>query len=164
MVKSKEIEGRVLSHLDPEGRARMVDVGAKGLARRTAWVSAEIQMKPSTLALLQSGRLKKGDAFTVAKVAGVLAAKKTAELIPLCHSLPLEHIEIRFVGDIETGRVAIECEASATAKTGVEMEAFTGAAVAALALYDMVKADDPAAVIQHLHLVRKLGGKSAYGI
>ena len=138
----------------------MVDVGAKQPTRRTAVAACEIHMKPETLALLQSGKIKKGDAFTVAKTAAILAVKRTPELIPLCHPLPLEHIEIRFENNAGQNGVIIECEVSTTAKTGVEIEALHGAMNAALTLYDMAKSYDPGMTIQNIHLVQKKGGKS----
>lgn len=151
-----------LSHLDSRGEVRMVNVAQKHATLRCAVAGCEINMKPETFKLLQEGRLKKGDAFTMAKTAGILAAKKTAELIPLCHPLPLEHIEIRFFNHPQREGVFIEAEVRTTAKTGVEMEALTGAAVTALTLYDMAKSSDPGMVIGNLHLIKKSGGKSDY--
>ena len=151
-----------LTHLDREGRAAMVDVGRKAVTSRRAIAGCEIQMKPETRRLLREGKIKKGDALTVAKVAGIMAAKKTSELIPLCHPLPLEHIDIRFV-DEEKGRgLFVEAEVCTSSKTGVEMEALTAAAVAALTLYDMAKAVDPGIVISGLRLLKKTGGKNDY--
>ena len=151
-----------LSHLDSRGQIKMVNVAPKQASLRCAVAACEIHMKPETFALLEGGRLAKGDAFTVAKTAGILAVKRTAELIPLCHPLPLEHIEIRFFNRSQHDGVFIEAEVRTTAKTGVEMEALSGAAVAALTLYDMAKASDPAMEITGLHLVKKTGGKSDY--
>jgi cyclic pyranopterin phosphate synthase len=148
-----------LSHLNDKGEASMVDVGAKLPTERRAVAGCEVHMKPETLGLLKSGSLKKGDAFTVAKTAGILAAKKTAELIPLCHPLALDHIEIRFL-DLPSGDgVVVESEVRTTGKTGVEMEALTAASITALTLYDMAKASDPGMVITNLHLIQKTGGK-----
>ena len=158
----KRMNQTIRSHLNSEGEARMVDVGAKGPTRRFALARCEILMKPETLELLESGRLKKGDAFTVAKIAGILAAKKTSDLIPLCHPLPVEHVEIRFKERSEGDGFVIEVEVSTIAKTGVEMEALTGAAVAALTLYDMAKGYDPGIIVTSLRLVKKTGGKSDY--
>ncbi|MBI3313017.1 MAG: cyclic pyranopterin monophosphate synthase MoaC [Candidatus Omnitrophica bacterium] len=152
----------VLSHLNAKGEANMVDVGAKQPTRRTAVAACEIHMKPETLVLLQNGKIKKGDAFTVAKTAAILAVKKTPELIPLCHPLPLEHIEIRFQNNSGQNGVVIECEVSTTAKTGVEIEALHGAMNAALTLYDMAKSYDPGMTIQNIHLIQKKGGKSEF--
>ncbi len=153
-----------LSHLNKNGEASMVDVGGKQPTERRAVAGCEIQMKQETLSLLRNGKLKKGDAFTVAKMAGILAAKKTPELIPLCHPLPLEHIEIRFFDQPNDQGIFVESEVEITAKTGVEMEALTAAAVAALTIYDMAKSHDPAMVITNLHLIEKVGGKSEYSI
>ena len=158
----KRMNQTLLSHLNSEGEARMVDVGAKGATRRTAVARTEIRMKPETLKLLKSGTLKKGDAFTVAKIAGIMAAKKTADLIPLCHPLPVDHVEIRFSEQAEVDGIVIESEVRTTSKTGVEMEALTGAAVAALTVYDMAKGYDPGMVITGLRLIKKNGGKSDY--
>ena len=140
----------------------MVDVGAKEVTERHAIARCEIHMKPETLELLRGGQIKKGDAFTVAKIAGILAAKKTSEWIPLCHPLPLEHIEIHFADQDERSGILIESEVGTAAKTGVEMEALTSAAVAALTIYDMAKGYDPAMVIGNLRLIKKTGGKSDY--
>lgn len=148
-----------LSHLDEQGAARMVNVSDKTPTHRTALAGCEIFMKPETLALLKSGRTKKGDAFAVSKIAGIMAAKKTHEIIPLCHPLPLEMIDIYFRDDPNRGSVFTQCRVETTAKTGVEMEAMHGAMVAALTLYDMAKAYDPAMIISDLHLIRKTGGK-----
>ena len=151
-----------LSHLDSRGKAKMVDVALKQPTIRCAVAACEIHMKPETFALLEGGRLAKGDAFTVAKTAGILAVKRTAELIPLCHPLPIEHIEFRFFNRPQLDGFFIEAKIRTTAKTGVEMEALTGVAIAALTLYDMAKSSDPGMVIGDLHLVKKLGGKSDY--
>lgn len=151
-----------LSHLNSDGEARMVDVGAKEPTHRLAVARSEILMKPETFELLQSGGLKKGDAFTAAKIAGIMAAKKTSDLIPLCHPLPIEHIEVRFQERAEENGFTVEAEVSTTGKTGVEMEALTAAAVAALTFYDMVKGYDPGIVITNLRLIKKMGGKSDY--
>ena len=151
-----------LTHLNSQGEAHMVDVGDKTPTRRSAIASCEIRMNSETLHLLKSGQIKKGDAFTVAKTAAILAVKKTPELIPLCHPLALEHIEIRFEDRSSGDGILIESEVSATAKTGVEIEAMNGALIAALTLYDMAKSYDPAMVITNLHLVQKTGGKSDF--
>ena len=151
-----------LTHLDENGSARMVRVSEKILTRRTAVAGCEILMRPETLELLKSGKLKKGDAFTVAKVAGILAVKKTPDLIPLCHPLSIESIEIRFKDRPTKDGVTIEAEVETTAKTGVEMEALTGATVSALTLYDMAKSYDPGMTITEVHLIQKRGGNSDY--
>ncbi len=154
----------LLSHLDTKGEATMVDVGGKSATQRRAVAGCEIRMKPEALSLLQNGQIKKGDAFTVAKTAGILAAKKTAELIPLCHPLPLEYIEILFFDRPAGDGVFIRSEVRTTAKTGVEMEALAAAMTAALTIYDMAKSYDPAMVITNLQLIKKTGGKSDYSI
>ncbi|XP_046977739.1 molybdenum cofactor biosynthesis protein 1 [Vanessa cardui] len=155
-----------LTHLDEHGRARMVDVGEKPVTARAAEAECFLVVGARLLRLLRSARLPKGDALTVAQVAGALAAKRTADLIPLCHPLPLElaHVRVtlpRAEGD-GGGRVRVWCEARATARTGVEMEALTGCAVAALALYDMCKSVDKGMSITELRVVRKSGGSSSW--
>ncbi|CAH0719735.1 unnamed protein product, partial [Brenthis ino] len=153
-----------LTHLDAAGRARMVDVGDKPVTRRAAEAECYLEVGARLLRLLRSARVPKGDALTVAQVAGALAAKRTADLIPLCHPLALELARVRVqlpAGDGERGgRVRVACEARAAARTGVEMEALTGCAVAALALYDMCKSVDKGMRITDLRVVRKTGGKS----
>ena len=156
------MESQILSHVNPDGEVCMVDVGTKSPTARCAIAACEILMKHETLLLLRSGKIKKGDAFTVAKIAATLAVKKTSELIPLCHSLPIEHIEIRFKNRVSGDGVIIEAEVKTTAKTGVEMEALHGALMAALTLYDMAKAHDPAMTITDARLLKKKGGKSDY--
>ena len=153
-----------LSHFNENGQASMVNVEGKEITERCAIASCEIQMKPETFQLLLGGHLKKGDAFTIAKIAGIFAAKRTSELIPLCHPLPLEHIEIRFFEQPNNRGVFIESRVRTVAKTGVEMEALTGAMVAALTIYDMAKSHDPTMIITNLHLVKKTGGKSDYSV
>lgn len=154
----------MFSHLNEKGEATMVDVGEKLATQRRAIAGCEIHMKPETLELLQSGGLKKGDAFTVAKIAGIQAAKRTSDLIPLCHPLPLDHIEICFEDHPEKKGIVVKAIVAATMKTGVEMEALTGAMTAALTVYDMTKSYDPAMVITNLHLIQKIGGKSDYSV
>ena len=153
-----------LSHFNEKGEAAMVNVGEKQLTHRCAIAGCEVRMKPETFKALKEGNIKKGNAFTVAKTAGILAAKRTFELIPLCHPLPLDWIEIRFSDLSDAAGVFIECEVGTTAKTGVEMEALTGSAVAALTIYDMAKSFDPAMAITHLHLIQKSGGKHDYSV
>ena len=151
-----------LSHLDRNGRARMIDVSAKAPARRQAHVQAVINLSPEAFEAIQQQRLSKGDPFTVAKIAGIQAAKRTAELIPLCHPLPIDHLDLTFDPDPTTQTIRVMAMARTTAKTGIEMEAFLAAAVASLTLYDMVKAVDPAATITDLQLLRKTGGKCLF--
>ncbi len=147
-----------LSHFDEDGASRMVDVGEKNATRRVARASATVSMRPETLRLVVDKKIQKGDVFEVARLAGIMAAKRTSGLIPLCHPLPIESVKVDFevVGDI----IQITTEASVTAKTGVEMEALTAAAVAALTVYDMCKAADKAITISNIKLLEKTGGKS----
>jgi cyclic pyranopterin phosphate synthase len=154
-----------LSHLDEEGQARMVSVGAKADTERVAVARGRITMQPETLALIERGGAKKGDVITVAKVAGIQAAKRTHELIPMCHPLLLTHVEVEMEAsgaERAEGKAWIDVEATVrtTGKTGVEMEALTAASVAALTVYDMCKAVDRGMHISDLRLVYKSGGKS----
>jgi cyclic pyranopterin monophosphate synthase len=144
-------EGASLSHVDEAGGVRMVDVGGKPLSRRRASARAFVRMRAETAATLRS--LPKGDALATAQVAGIMAAKRTAELIPLCHPLPLSVVEVRL--EVEREGVAIEASAETTAQTGVEMEALTAASVAALTVYDMAKGIDDGLVIAEVRLVEK---------
>jgi len=145
-----------LSHFDDAGEPRMVDVGAKAETRRTARAHAFVKMSREVLAALPNN--PKGDPLGVARIAGVLAAKKTSDLIPLCHSLPLSHADVDIT--VEADGVRIVSTAATTAQTGVEMEALTAASVAALTIYDMTKALDKAIEIQDIYLLEKTGGKS----
>ena len=138
----------------------MVDVGAKPDTRRTAVAQGEVLMKSETLALIRAGQMKKGDVLTVAQVAGIMAAKKTSELIPLCHPLPLNQIEVQLSMDDSLPGVRITATAASTGKTGVEMEALTAVSVAALTVYDMAKAVEKTMRIQNIRLVEKHGGQS----
>lgn len=149
-----------LTHLDEHGRARMVDVGAKPETERVAIARCEVLMEPSTLALIQSGGVAKGDVIGVARVAGIMAAKRTGDLIPLCHPLPITSASIDFRFDTEGSRVLIESRVATVGKTGVEMEALTACSVSALTIYDMTKAADKGMVIGQVRLVSKTGGKS----
>jgi cyclic pyranopterin phosphate synthase len=142
------------SHLDADGRARMVDVGHKPVQARTALAEGMVHCGPETVAALRDGTVPKGDVLTVAKIAGILAAKRTDELIPLCHSLPLDGMEMRFT--LRESGVFIEAEVRTQARTGVEMEALTAVCVAALTVYDMCKAVDKGMVIGDVRLVRKI--------
>ena len=151
-----------LSHLDRNGRATMIDVSAKAPTHRQARVQAVITLSPDAFAAIQRQSLKKGDPFTVAKIAGIQAAKRTAELIPLCHSLPLDHVEVTYESHAAAHAIRLVASTATTAKTGVELEAFVAAAIGALAIYDMVKAIDPAATITDLQLLRKTGGKEPF--
>lgn len=149
-----------LSHLDDEGRAKMVDVSAKEVTLREAVAVGEIAMQPETLALILAGEMPKGAVLSVARVAGIMAAKRTADLIPMCHPLPLTEIAVDFEPDRKRSVIHIRTRVSCRAVTGVEMEALTAASVAALTIYDMCKAVDRGMSIQNLHLQRKTGGKS----
>jgi cyclic pyranopterin phosphate synthase len=146
------------THYDEQGRSRMVDVTGKPATERMARAGAFLRMGPATVAAFRGRDLPKGDPFEAARLAGILAAKKTAELIPLCHPLPLTHVEVRL--ELGDDGVAIEAEARCTGPTGVEMEALTAAAVAGLTLYDMAKAVDKGMVLEAVRLLEKRGGKS----
>ena len=149
-----------LSHIDESGKARMVDVGSKEITERVAVAGCEIHMQQSTLDLIKSGGFDKGDVLGVARVAGVMAAKKTSDLIPLCHPIALTQVTIDF-DDLDTGTgLSVTSTARTTWKTGVEMEALTAASIAALTVYDMCKAVDRAIQIDRLRLLSKSGGKS----
>jgi cyclic pyranopterin phosphate synthase len=149
-----------LSHLDDAGRARMVDVSEKAATERRAVARALIRVSPDTARLLQAGDAPKGDVLGVARIAGIQAAKRTAELIPLCHPLPLSFVGVEGEIDSEQGQIVITAEASTTGPTGVEMEALTAAAVAALTVYDMVKGVERGAEIAEVALLEKSGGRS----
>ena len=148
------------SHLDDEGGPRMVDVGSKPVTSRRAVAAATVRMRPEVLATLLDAGGPKGDALVTARLAGIGGAKRTAELIPLCHPLPLDVLDVALIPDPDTGTVAIRAEARATARTGVEMEALTAASVAALTLYDMAKALQRDIIIERIELVEKSGGRS----
>jgi len=148
------------SHLDPDGAPRMVDVGDKPITARRAVASATVRMRPDTLATLVGAGGPKGDALVTARLAGIAAAKRTAELIPLCHPIALDRVDVQLDYDMSTGVVTIRAEAAATARTGVEMEALTAASVAALTLYDMAKALQRDIVVERVELLAKEGGKS----
>ena len=147
-----------LSHVDPEGRLRMVDTTAKSHSARRAVASANVLMSPETLTALREHRSPKGDPLEAARLAGIMAAKRTAELIPLCHPLPLTHIDIR--AELTDSGVYLEADVSTNAQTGVEMEALTAVSVAALTVYDMCKALEKGITITGIRLERKSGGKS----
>jgi cyclic pyranopterin phosphate synthase len=149
-----------LSHLDDTGRARMVDVGQKTDTERIAVARGEVHMLPETLALIRQGAVKKGDVLTVAQLAGIMAAKRTSELIPLCHPLPLSQIQIDLVLDDALPGVRITAQVRTVGKTGVEMEALTAVSIAALTIYDMAKAAEKTMRIQNIRLVEKHGGRS----
>lgn len=147
-----------LSHLDAQGRARMVDIGEKADTKRVAVAKGRVVMSPRTLELIRKNEIAKGDVLTVAQVAGIAAAKRTSELIPLCHPLLLTNVSVGF--DFQDDGIEITATVEATGKTGVEMEALTAVTVSALTIYDMCKAQDRAMRIQDVRLVKKSGGKS----
>ena len=149
-----------LTHLDERGRARMVDVGAKAATAREAIARGRIELSADALEMVRSGKAEKGDVLGVARIAGIQAAKRTSEWIPLCHPLPLDALELEFALETAPPAIAIEARARTTAKTGVEMEALVAVSAAALAIYDMCKSVDRGMVIGGVRLVRKSGGKS----
>ena len=149
-----------LTHLDEEGRAKMVDVTDKAVTKRVAVAEGEITLRPETLRLIADKAIPKGDVFGVARIAGISAAKKTGELIPLCHPLPITHVDIDFHIDEAKSLIRIRSKVSVEAKTGIEMEALTAVSVAALTIYDMCKAVDKSMVISDIRLIEKKGGKS----
>src|SRR3989304_1380527 len=149
-----------LSHIDESGKARMVDVGAKPETERTAVARGEVILKQETLELIKAGLMKKGDVLTVAQLAGIMGAKKTSELIPLCHPIPIHQVAVELELDDRLPGVIITARLKTTGKTGIEMEARTAVAVAALTVYDMVKAVEKTARITNIRLVEKRGGQS----
>ena len=151
---------RTLSHFDTGGNARMVDVGAKGETERVAVAKATVLMQPATLALIRDRKAAKGDVLAVAQLAGIMAAKRTPDLIPLCHPLSLSAVEVKLALDADRHAVEIEATCKLKGRTGVEMEALTAVSVAALTVYDMCKAVDRGMVISEVKLVHKSGGKS----
>ncbi|MEA4811957.1 MAG: cyclic pyranopterin monophosphate synthase MoaC [Anaerolineaceae bacterium] len=148
-----------LSHTNQQGKAQMVDISAKSTTERIAIAEGCLSMAPATLKKIKENTLKKGDVLAVARLAGILAAKKTDELIPLCHTLPLSDITVDFE-EVDERTLKIKTSAKTNYQTGVEMEALTAVSVAALTIYDMVKAVDKAVLIKEIHLVHKEGGKS----
>lgn len=151
-----------LTHIDQHGQAQMVDVTEKSASQREARAEATVSMQPATLNLIREGQVKKGDVFSVARIAGIQAAKKCSELIPLCHPLMLTSISVDFSIDEPGNRVIIHTSCRLSGQTGVEMEALTAASVAALTIYDMCKAADKGMVIGSVRLLEKTGGKSGH--
>ena len=149
---------RRLSHVDDHGAAHMVDVSAKAATARTATAVGTVRTTAEVIALITAGGLPKGDALATARIAGILAAKRTSDLIPLCHQLALSGVDIDF--DISSSAIELTATARTTDRTGVEMEALTAVSVAALTVYDMIKAVDPAAHLDDIHVVAKQGGKT----
>jgi cyclic pyranopterin phosphate synthase len=151
---------KALSHLDERGAARMVDVSAKGETSREAMAAARVTMLPATFRLITRGQASKGDVIAVARTAGIMAAKRAADLIPLCHPLAISSVTVDFAPDRKTSSIEIRATVRTIGRTGVEMEALTAAAVAGLTIYDMCKAADRAMVVTDIRLLRKTGGKS----
>jgi cyclic pyranopterin phosphate synthase len=148
------------SHIDSSGDVRMVNVGKKGVTKRIAKANCTLKMNPSTLEAISDNKIKKGNVLTTAKIAGIFAAKKVDSLIPMCHSLPVDHIDIQFKIDKDLGELEIRSEVSVNARTGAEMEALQAVAQAALTVYDMCKAVDRGMIISDIRLMEKSGGKS----
>ncbi len=160
-VKSSEKPAQTsLTHLDEQGRAKMVDVGWKPTTEREAAAGGYLSVQPETLQLIKEGLMKKGDVLTIAQLAGIMGAKRTAELIPLCHPLPLNRVDVELELDDVDNRINVRATASTSAKTGVEMEALTAVSVAALTVYDMCKSVDRGIRIEGIRLLRKSGGQS----
>jgi cyclic pyranopterin phosphate synthase len=149
-----------LTHFDKKGRAKMVDVSKKKETIREAVVRGSVFMNPKTFKSILSGKITKGDVFAVAKVAGIMAAKRTSEIIPMCHPLNLSHVEVNFYPFEKESRIDIEAKVRIKAQTGVEMEGFVAVATAGLTIYDMCKAIDRGMILSNIHLVKKTGGKS----
>ena len=153
-----------LTHFDDKGKAIMVDVGDKASARRVAVARGDVTMQPETLARILDDRVDKGDVFGVARLAGIMAAKKTSELIPLCHPLLINSVTVEFSSDTDRSRVEIEATVKVNGRTGVEMEALTAVSVAGLTIYDMCKAVDKTMTIGNVRLAEKIGGRSGHFI
>jgi cyclic pyranopterin phosphate synthase len=151
---------RGLSHLSPAGDARMVDVSAKAETVREAVARGVLRMTPATLRVIRAGNAPKGDVLGVARTAGILAAKRTADLIPLCHPLQITGVDVEFSDDLRRGELTVRARVRTVDKTGVEMEALTAVSVAALTVYDMIKAVEKGVTIEKIELVTKIGGKS----
>ncbi len=151
-----------LTHFDATGQAHMVDVSDKAETHRVARASGEIRMLPATLALIEGGQAKKGDVLGVARIAAIQAAKRTAELIPLCHPLPITRVAVDFAIDRATGRITCTAQVETRGRTGVEMEALTAVQIGLLTIYDMCKAADRGMVIENVRLIEKRGGKSGH--
>jgi len=157
---SRNDSGGLLTHVDKTGRVKMVDVGEKEVTSRRARARGEVLMAEETLRLIRQGSLEKGDVITTARLAGIMAAKRTPDLIPLCHPLLLSHVEVEILPKSDPSRLEITAEVRCEGRTGVEMEALTAVAAAALTVYDMVKAADRSLVISNILLLEKTGGRS----
>jgi len=151
-----------LTHFDASGQAHMVDVGGKSETARVARAGGSVRMQPATLALIQAGSSKKGDVLGIARIAAIQAAKRTGDLIPLCHPLALTRVVVEFEADVASATIHCAVTAECFGRTGVEMEALTAASVGLLTIYDMCKAADRGMVIENLRLLEKLGGKSGH--
>lgn len=151
-----------LTHFNQSGEAHMVDVGAKAITQRSAVTEGYIEMQPKTLKLIMEGGHKKGDVLGIARIAGIMAGKKTADLIPLCHPLPLTHIEINLEAETDNNRIRCQTTVKTNGQTGVEMEALVATSCALLTIYDMCKAVDRGMVIQSIQVLEKAGGKSGH--
>jgi len=151
---------KVLTHFDKNGNPSMVDINSKEMTKRVAIAIGKIKMQPKTLKKILDIKIKKGDVLNIAKIAGIMASKKTEQLIPLCHSIPLSYVDVDLTPDIENSLINIKAEASLIGKTGVEMEAFTAVTIAPLTIYDMCKSIDKEMEITDIKLVHKSGGKS----
>jgi cyclic pyranopterin phosphate synthase len=162
VARAKSVGSAHFTHFDAGGQAHMVDVAGKDVTRRVARAGGRIVMQPASLALIRSGSAAKGDGLLVARVAAISAAKRTADLIPLCHPLPLTHVAVSFQLDEAQSAVSIEVTAETMARTGVEMEAMTAAATGLLTIYDMCKSADRGMRIESLRLLEKSGGKSGH--
>ncbi len=149
-----------LTHFDKNGNPSMVDINSKEMTKRVAIAIGKIKMQPKTLKKILDIKIKKGDVLNIAKIAGIMASKKTEQLIPLCHSIPLSYVDVDLTPDIENSLINIKAEASLIGKTGVEMEAFTAVTIASLTIYDMCKSIDREMEITDIKLVHKSGGKS----
>ncbi|MES5486406.1 cyclic pyranopterin monophosphate synthase MoaC [Bradyrhizobium sp. INPA03-11B] len=157
-----EPPGTALTHIDAKGDARMVDVSAKPATERTAVAEGRVLMSKATLALIESGQAKKGDVLATARIAGIMAAKRTSELIPLCHPLALTKVTIDIATDRKLPGCIVRASVKVTGPTGVEMEALTAVSVACLTIYDMIKAVERGVRIEGIHLIEKIGGKSGH--
>ena len=149
-----------LSHIDPHGRAAMVNITEKKETKRVAIAKGRIYMMPETLALIEAGGVKKGEVYSIARIAGIMAAKKTAELIPLCHPLPIQSVSIDLISNTSENCIDIQATASLYGRTGIEMEALTAVSISALVIFDMCKAVDKKMKVSDVRLIHKSGGKS----
>ena len=149
-----------LSHIDPHGRAAMVNITEKKETKRVAIAKGRIYMMPETLALIDAGGVKKGEVYSIARIAGIMAAKKTAELIPLCHPLPIQRVSIDLISNTSENCIDIQATASLYGRTGIEMEALTAVSISALVIFDMCKAVDKKMKVSDVRLIHKSGGKS----